>query len=313
MKNLFISILFVCIFTNIKAQEYIPFPTENTSWAFIKDKNETNAHLKDEYLDFYCIKGDTIIDGISYKSIYNINWFNIPKINDFGYDTTDISNISIVYFIREHNKKIYFKFSSLLEEYTNFPNEYLAFDFNLTLNDTFINYKNDTSIVIEEFETGNILGIGIEKRRALELKSIKRNFFTGKYFYETWIEGVGNINSKFIKGLQFESDLFSLREISSNTCDDCTCLEDIITSNIPVQAPPTINISPNPAADFIRLEVEGGNNSIQILNTQGQIVYQQKTSEKILNINTKNFASGIYFVIVTHHNGNVSKGKFVKL
>ena len=64
---------------------------------------------------------------------------------------------------------------------------------------------------------------------------------------------------------------------------------------------------------IVHLELQTENNNIQILNSQGQVVYQEKYSEKILNINTQNFASGIYFVIVTHHNGNVSKGKFVKL
>jgi subtilase family serine protease len=87
---------------------------------------------------------------------------------------------------------------------------------------------------------------------------------------------------------------------------------DLITNTLNLTKS-TLNLSPNPAIDFIRLEIEGGNNRIQIVNSQGQVIYQEKTSEKILNIHTQNLAPGIYFVIVTNPNGTISKGKFVKL
>ncbi len=285
MKNLLLPILFVCIFTNTKAQQYHEFPKENARWVYHYYYN--NDGIEERY-DLYYIDGDTLINNNTYQIIKSKQWLwgPYPEIKDGSFNL----------FFREESKRIYFRYSS-----PYYDNEYLAYDFNLNVNDTFVNFHtSDSLVMIDEYEKYG--------RRAMYFKSL--NFkYLGSEFYQEWIEGIGHTEGELFSGDYF-SNLICFK---TDECDTCSCYDDIITSNIPIQTSPSLNLYPNPATDYIRLELEDANNTIQILNTQGQGIYQVQTSDKTPTIPTQNFSSGIYFVIVINPNGNVSKGKFVKL
>jgi peptidyl-tRNA hydrolase len=60
-------------------------------------------------------------------------------------------------------------------------------------------------------------------------------------------------------------------------------------------------VAPNPAKDFINIYlVKTGNQParIQLMNAEGKIVYNTTSAQSILQINTKGFSKGLYFVKV---------------
>ena len=63
----------------------------------------------------------------------------------------------------------------------------------------------------------------------------------------------------------------------------------------------TAQIAPNPAKDFINLYMAKAVNqptTIQVLNTNGKLVYKTTTTQLYLQINTTAFSKGLYFITV---------------
>ncbi len=213
------------------------------------------------------------------------------------------------------------------------------YDFSVEQNDKVVVHKNRFNIntsFLSYFETADCWEYLIDSVKEVEISNtiLKQQFISDDSFCD-WgfyssphrkdivIEKIGSLTSFFGRNGVWtlgqnidESFLRCYEETSGFTfknsnwnypCDTIfsTNFTNKISSN-------TLNLSPNPATDFIRLELQTENNNIQILNSQGQVFYQEKSSEKILNINTQNFASGIYFVIVSNQNGKTSHGKFIK-
>lgn len=300
MKKLLIAILLSHTFFNTYTQEYIEFPKENAAWDYSFGLPE---HYDWRYrsVDLYCIKGDTMINNLNYQIINNLSYIT-KSVYQSSDEILSISNQEALYFIREENKRIYFRFGEEHHNYLEYPEEYVVYDFNLALNDTFITYRNDTLAVYMEDDNG--FGEG---RKALYLQTVG---FDWHYFTEVWYEGIGNIKSSFIQGLGYDRSFF--RRLTNNSCEACSCIKDIITSNSPIQPPGFLSLFPNPASDLIRLELEEANNIIQILNMQGQEVYQTQIADKNPTIPIHNLSKGVYFIVVTNKNGKVSQGKFIK-
>jgi hypothetical protein len=300
MKNLLLLILFVCILTNIKAQEYKPFPTKNAQWVFT---TEIRDNWDDSMISSYCIKGDTLIENKVYQKINYLKFYQKHVFQDI-YDTIDLTNVDSKFFIREEEKKIYFRFNSYSNEFNDFPNEYIAFDFNLTVNDTFINYRNDTLIVLEEIERN--------EGKGLALKFLtKFSGYLGDGLYIEWIEGIGNtIGSEFILGYQYNGT--RLNKLTREYCEACVCFDEIITSEIPIQNPIKLNISPNPTTSTFKLNLEKQNNLIILQNLQGQIVFQEQTSDKNPILNIAHLSAGIYVLNVSNDKGKIFTGKVIK-
>jgi Secretion system C-terminal sorting domain len=63
----------------------------------------------------------------------------------------------------------------------------------------------------------------------------------------------------------------------------------------------TAQVTPNPAKDFINLYINKLSNkaaTIQLLNTEGKIVYSTVSSQSNLQISTAGISQGLYFVKV---------------
>jgi endoglucanase len=73
-----------------------------------------------------------------------------------------------------------------------------------------------------------------------------------------------------------------------------------------------IKLYPNPVLDKLIIETVGStrNSTIDIINSNGQVVYSDKLSETTF-INTKSFSNGIYIVKLNIDNKIVFK-KFIK-
>ncbi len=64
-----------------------------------------------------------------------------------------------------------------------------------------------------------------------------------------------------------------------------------------------ISITPNPAKDFITVKMDKISNTVstvQLFNTSGNLVFTEKTNLSRLNINTSNFARGLYYIKISN-------------
>ncbi len=77
----------------------------------------------------------------------------------------------------------------------------------------------------------------------------------------------------------------------------------------------SINLYPNPANDFIYLDLknvsQGEIISIEIYSSLGELVFASQTKESFFNADTKKFAAGIYF-LRTRVNNKILERKFVR-
>jgi len=72
------------------------------------------------------------------------------------------------------------------------------------------------------------------------------------------------------------------------------------------QEMPTIDIFPNPADQSLNIEVEGLE-QVVMYNMMGQVVYQHRCSDNVVNINTSNMPAGIYNLSINTAQGAVTK------
>ena len=318
-------ILFYLVSYNSKAQN---------EWFPLGAKWYVNNHdIGDIYIsrnchsyDYYEVIKDTLVLGLNSKKVISKFYRCNDKI---------IENPSFI--VREEDRKVYY-----FEE-----NDFkLMYDFNLNVGDVLdipiINWVCDSvdKAIVDSISTIEING------KVLIQQHLKIKLYNSFYEYQkyTITELIGRFDFDLEYGSSNKSLIFKpigdcspgpfgffptklrcyednniqfkqnvIFNYNTNQLIDAPCdtIVDLPVNTLYIKAN-AIHVSPNPATDFIRLELEDENNSIQILNAQGQVVYQEKTFEKILNIHTHNFASGIYFVIVSNQNGNISKGQVSK-
>jgi hypothetical protein len=90
-------------------------------------------------------------------------------------------------------------------------------------------------------------------------------------------------------------------------CQSCKLVTGIKANNHNLN----INVYPNPAVDFLFLDIPS-NSELQIINSFGQIVIRQKCTESSVKINISKLTQGIYFVNV--NSNHLSRTKpFVKV
>ena len=90
----------------------------------------------------------------------------------------------------------------------------------------------------------------------------------------------------------------------------CTTLsEEVEFTLIHVEEMPNLTVSmyPNPASDFIRIEIPVGQKGIRILNALGQVVYSDAQAQGIQRLSIEQWSSGLYTVQVNQ----TSLGKLV--
>jgi hypothetical protein len=99
-------------------------------------------------------------------------------------------------------------------------------------------------------------------------------------------------------------------------------VEDYETTIVNVQLEPTvgtidtnhseISIYPNPAKDYIKLNIpSNGNNLIRIYDVMGKLIFEQSTADSSLNIPLISFPAGNYVVSVKNNNGGLFNTKLV--
>ncbi len=65
-------------------------------------------------------------------------------------------------------------------------------------------------------------------------------------------------------------------------------------------------VYPNPASDMVKIGTDVNMQEVSIINSQGQVVYTREMDSNVLEFNTQNLQTGIYFVRARIENGVVT-------
>ena len=175
MSKYLLALLILAFPLISQAQEYHPFPTENTVWA--EYFYPGGGDYPNVYHYFSLKNGDTIIDDHSYHKLY------------FSYDTI-FTEDKLCGGLREENKRVYYYSADSLT-CLNYPihtnTEILLYDFNLQIGDTISN---------EEFRIRGGGNLVVKQLDRILIDQGYRKIYTFGYdnhiFEESqWVEGIG--------------------------------------------------------------------------------------------------------------------------
>lgn len=162
-------------------------------------------------------------------------------------------------YYREDNKQIFF--------YEPFHNtEFLYYDFNLELADTFVFKNTDSLLVVAEIELYNRNGIRLKKLN---------NPHLGNYNTVDWLQGIGSLNGLLYPvGFGNAYSVLTCYEALFYSILSCNEFEKIL--DIEILPEKDIKIFPNPASDQIIIELNKAPKSIVIKN-------MENITEQIIN------------------------------
>ena len=164
MKKLLLIFVVAMYYNMCTAQVYSPFPNDSAQWSILTlyvppyptPTEISTIHQK--------LKGDTIIDGELFKKIYESSDENYFSVNQ---------NLKC-FFREDSSKNVYVKYPLGSSAY-NDTTEFILYDFNLSIGDTFRTKMMDPNNNIAECEF-TLLSIdsvmtteGYKRRFALEL------------------------------------------------------------------------------------------------------------------------------------------------
>ncbi len=128
------------------------------------------------------------------------------------------------------------------------------------------------------------------------------NVYTTGYF-----EGTANFDPDISSTLNLNSagaaDIFVHKMSQSNT----TAIEEHTLAN-------DIAIYPNPTNGILQIElgISINNITIQVFNSLGQIIIEERANSTLNTLNLQQFPSGLYFVQVMSNNGIIAQQRIVK-
>ena len=268
MKTIF-SLFFVLLVFYANAQDYAPFPLKHAQWIYYSDIEGY------QQWELYKFNGDTTIDNNLYHIINRKDWY-APQSKP--------SILSDIY-LREENKKIYIK-SNLSDSI-----EQLLYNFNLTINDSFIIDNLDTFLIIDDFYENN--------QRKLTLESI-HELYLGTKIYDTWVEGQGSARN--FLGPDVFGTLMCFENDNENTQTNCDyVLNQILGKNNIKESKLERFVYPNPTSDFIYLFVNVVDySSYEIYDINGQLIVSDKLFKN--SIDVKCLPAGYYLLqIISEH------------
>ncbi|MCF0206802.1 MAG: endonuclease, partial [Bacteroidales bacterium] len=98
--------------------------------------------------------------------------------------------------------------------------------------------------------------------------------------------------------------------IWSNQCDFDICLSDLsATDSQNIQA--EVNISPNPASEYVEISYENAISGITIINILGEKLLETKIGEKSTVLNIENYISDTYFLRIETEDNKITTKKLI--
>lgn len=305
---LFIVLLFS--FTG-KAQTYYPLPEENAYWTVIEFDNYG------EYSDvLYKVKGDTLINDISYKKVYRLD--DYPTI----YDTITTLHC----FIRQNvdEKKVWF-----IRHYRGESKEKLGYDLSVEVGDTvslpafdygnngdslfYLSYTDEMDL--SGFE-GNMTGL----RKQYFYAPVKTNsnppigIIEGTTAYGSTVPNLLESWNAFYQTLTycFNQDTTYMMIGTGYECGF------LLVSNNEIILSNTIDVYPNPIKDYFTIDLpssEQSNRCIKIHNSLGEVIFNKPVLnyETQIVINTCNWPNSLYLLNFYSSESLLSTIKIIKL
>ena len=249
----------------------------------------------------YKVEGDTTIGGVDYKLVKK----NYPDINQ---------EWTTAFCLREDSRKWY-----IIGAYEpHISDEVLLYDFSLETGDSIYNaWAQSYSSVIEHGDT------------VLENGQTRKYLILGEdnlppTMNDMWIEGLGSASC------HVELPCFYLNIIDA--CAISLCLsnnDELLFTSFPnlhcydsggnfftslnkiEQEDNSITLYPNPASKEVNISSESIINSIEVFNSFGQRIYQEKTKLKEKTIDISSFSKGVYIIGVNTDRGYIRK-KLIK-
>lgn len=284
MKTFLHTIILTISFQYCNAQTYDNFVNEGTNWVFYFN-NITPRLVGHE------IAGDTLIDNIKYnKFLENQIEFKL----DYLYPPYEVISKSLIGVIREDTiaKQVYMRlynnYDSLCQDPTN---EFLLFDFNLEIGDSFTQSCFYEDECIAELNNADTLKVSVS--------NVIRKAYS--FYGSLLIEGLGfqsYILDNHFGCAHTYTPYWLVYFCEENNCDFLSAIED--------QNNDQIKIFPNPIGSngIMNIEAKEPIHRISIFNSNGQMV------KEIRNINTRKFEieqigllSGHYYLKIYFKNG----------
>ncbi|MDO9184365.1 MAG: T9SS type A sorting domain-containing protein [Bacteroidia bacterium] len=308
-KHVILFWLWVIVCSKINAQTYTPFPTDSAQWSVMR----TIYNFSQNSFQ-YKMKGDTVLNGITYHKIYYSLALDYSSPNQ-----------SLHCFLREDTtKKVFVKYPTGSGIDTS---EFMLYNFNLAVGDTvtirLLNYTTDSLFklaVTNVFLTMTSTGY----RKKIVLQPIIDIWGgTGGCYQMGWIEGIGSIFGGLLydelpeqscsNGIQYDLTCFwdhGVYILGGNECDYSTGINEKQGSDYQTY------IYPNPAQNSINFEANFETDGATGLTTSltnsfliiTDVVGRQKGKYNIpaknsaLVVNTETYSNGIYFYSV-YNNG----------
>lgn len=265
------------------------------------------GYQKIDYVNY--LLGDSIINSQNYHKVYQRGL----KTN-YNMDFQVISEIPFDDYyglIRQEEKKIYF-----INQYWDFDEEELLYDFDLNLGDTLPHTYNSSSTWPEE----DILIIAIDSININGNYHKKFKLSEGliNLSVDTLVEGIGHKNGFIYQILDpFEESSFAKcyrqNEEVYYSFDALSC--DFNVSVIENRESVEIEIFPNPAATTLHIKstIYSDNESFRfvIKDELGRIVKTEQLDSHIKTIDITNLASGLYIGCVYSLNEIIFNDKIV--
>lgn len=260
-----------------------------------------------EFLTFkYKLSGDTIINDKNFIKVFrNINEEIALDWDLFG-------------FIRQDStKSIFFRSSRVLPE-----NEYLLYDFNHNVADTFQIMCFAGGYPYEQIQVSldSISTILISNK---PLKTYYISYTENEYYKVIWIERIGSLRGFLTNfypphydGLGdyellcfIENDTVKYRNPNYNSCFYTTVYNELIKDS-PVQ----VVLFPNPVTAKSELKITGlklTNPSIEIFSVIGNKLYDRYFDKNYIEFNKYMFKPGLYIYRIYDNRKLIYQGKFI--
>lgn len=310
MRPLLITVAFITSFFVGNAQDYVPFPMENTTWSMYSYNFEAN----EAWVHNLILTGDTIVDSNLYTKVSrSLIWYgNLMSSGPGGNLNYPSETVGL---IREDSlKKVwYFDLTGYLGFYGE---ERVIFDFGLEVGDTMVMAEFVEEVVADVY-------IGEYGTRTIEFAPSDLNYEGRK-----WIEGIGSLNRGLWDRFLFEgfgedtylvcynhdsvSYVHEYEIIESpdfyieNQCAFYTGLNDI-------EHQIQFNLSPNPTTNQVIItfpKVFDG--QVKVFDIQGALVMQSQLNHVIENrLDVSQLNQGLYLVQILGESGERGLEKLV--
>lgn len=296
------------------AQSWQSFPEDSARWLLIKTIAERPGYSY--YYTYHAIQGDTTINGMDYKKLYNVNSRCDTTLSTEYLGALREDSLKRVYFYP--NYEIDSSTASFSIDYNVWismdtpTREIMMYDFSLEAGDTFfvdtaihyIEYIGLTGpqyIVCNNTDTVNICG---ELRKTFSLSGVHDSTNVSATYISPWTEGLGSSMGPldFLHGLVTSWTNIECYSSKTHTCDSCyPCVPVAVSGQ---NSTIHLTLYPNPADQYLYLNHSGSEPlTATVYKTNGQVV-----ERFILNgqyrLPTGTYAEGMYLLHFTNSAGH---------